>query len=177
MPEFRPVRADVRPPGLFSQSQIRHLMRIEFSRAQRYRYPLACLVLAVDRLGHLRDLYGYEAKEDVVRELVKLLHAETRVCDYLGRLVDDRLMAVLPHTPPAGARSSAERLLAGARKIEFQADGRAIELTLSIGGSHFEGDNTLFFDALLESAEAAAREAEAAGGDRFVHREPGFGDA
>ena len=45
--------------GVFSLSQIRHLMRVEFGRAQRYGYPLSCLVISVDRLDSLRDLVTY----------------------------------------------------------------------------------------------------------------------
>src|SRR5262245_695952 len=83
--------------GVFSLSQIRHLMRVEFGRAQRYGYPLSCLVIGIDRLESLRDLYGYEFRESLLEAVIELLQEETRTCDYLGRLMDDRLMAILPH--------------------------------------------------------------------------------
>ena len=78
-------------PGshVFSLTQIRHLMRVEFGRAQRYDYPLSCVVVACDRLDHLRDLYGYSLKESVVEDVVELLRGSTRNCDYLGRLLDE----------------------------------------------------------------------------------------
>ena len=77
--------------SLFSLTQIQHLMRVEFNRAQRYDYPIVCLMISVDRLGHLRDLYGYEAKEEIIDEVVALLKAQTRSSDFLGRMADDRL--------------------------------------------------------------------------------------
>jgi len=159
--------------GVFSLSQIRHLMRVEFGRAQRYGYPLCCLVLSVDRLDSLRDLYGYEFRETVLEAVIELLQEETRTCDYLGRLMDDRLMAILPHTTAEGAQASARRILAAAQKLSFQPQGAPLRVTLSIGISHYEDDNTLFFDSLVEAAEAALGEANRAGGDRFVHRVPG----
>ena len=76
--------------GVFSLSQIRHLMRVEFGRAQRYGYPLSALVIAVDRLDELRDRFGYEFRETVLEAVIELLQEETRTCDYLGRLMDDR---------------------------------------------------------------------------------------
>jgi diguanylate cyclase (GGDEF)-like protein len=160
-------------PGVFSLTQIRHLMRVEFGRAQRYGYPVSCVVLACDRLGHLRDLYGYEFREAVLDEVVHLLHRTFRACDYLGRLMDDRLMTILPHTTRAGAERSAERILAAARGLEFRAEDTPIQVTLSIGISHFENENTIFFDSLVEAAEAALGEARAGGGDRLVYRSPG----
>ena len=159
--------------GVFSLSQIRHLMRVEFGRAQRYGYPLSCLVIGVDRLDSLRDLYGYEFRESVLEAVIELLQEETRTCDYLGRLMDDRLMAILPHTTAEGAQASARRILTAARRLTFQPQGARIGLSLSIGLSHYEDDNTLFFDSLVEAAEGALSEAARSGGDRAVHRVPG----
>lgn len=159
--------------GLFSLAQIQHLMRVEFNRAQRYDYPIVCMMIAVDRLGHLRDLYGYEAKEEILSSVVGLLKAETRGSDFLGRMADDRLLAVIPHTPPEGAEVLANRLLEGVSLIDFASEGRTIQVTLSIGSSNNEGGETLFFDAMLVAAEDALAEAIAAGGGRYVPRAPG----
>jgi len=159
--------------NVFSLSQIRHLMRVEFSRAQRYGYPLSCLVLACDRLDQLRDLHGFELKERVVDSFVELLVDQTRTCDYLGRLMDDRLMAVLPHTTRQGAESVARRMLDAARLRSFESPSGPVRVTLSIGLSHYEDDNTLFFDSLVAAAETALARAAAEGGDRFLHLDPG----
>lgn len=159
--------------GLFSLAQIQHLMRVEFNRAQRYDYPIVCMMIAVDRLGHLRDLYGYEAKEEILASVVSLLKAETRGSDFLGRMADDRLLAVIPHTPPEGAEVLAGRLLSGVSRIDFSSEGRTIQVTLSIGSSNNEAGETLFFDAMLLAAEDALSEAVTAGGARYTARAPG----
>src|SRR5690242_6620182 len=122
--------------GLFSPQDVRRLMRIEFERAQRYKYPLACLLIAVDRLERLSDLHGLETKETILRSLTELLRAETRASDLLGVLVDDRLLVMIPHAPRIGSDALARRLLEGARKLKFESDGRAVRITLAIGGSH-----------------------------------------
>ncbi|MFT5051267.1 MAG: diguanylate cyclase (GGDEF)-like protein [Chlamydiales bacterium] len=159
--------------SLFSLAQIQHLMRVEFNRAGRYSYPIVCMIIGVDRLGHLRDLYGYEAKEELLDSVVSLLKSETRASDFLGRMADDRLLAVVPHTHPDGASLLASRLLAGVGALDFQSDGRTIQITLSIGLSHNEQGETLFFDAMLKSAESALADATNSGGDRVVLRDPG----
>lgn len=160
------------PTDLFTISQIRHLMRVEFSRAQRYGYPLACLVVRIDGLTALRDRAGYDAKEAAVDGVARLLAEQTRVCDYLGRLAHDRLTAVLPHTSDWGARVVAERVLEKARTLEFPdlADlpGGAPRISVSIGAAHYYADNTLFFDAVLDEAEAACERASSEGGDRLA---------
>lgn len=158
---------------IYSFAQIQHLVRVEFSRAQRYAYPLVVLEIAVDRLGHLRDVFGYELKEDVLGRVLALLIGATRGSDLIGRLPDDRLLVLVPHVQPDGAATLAERLLSAARGLELRHDGRAFEVTLSIGGSWTVAGETLFFDDLLGCAATALDEAAASGGDRYVGRPPG----
>jgi len=152
---------------LFSVAQIQHVLRTEFGRGQRYKYPLAVLVVAIDQLGAVRDSRGYDAKEAVLEAVVKLLFASTRSSDYLGRTPDDRLLAVVPHTDEAGARTLAERLIADTRAlvVALAADER---FTLSIGATCSREGEPLFHDVLLSASEAAQADAVAAGGDRFV---------
>ena len=159
--------------GVFSLTQIRHLMRVEFSRAQRYGYPVGCLSIAVDRLDHLRDLYGYEFQDGILQEVIQLVQEQTRTCDYLGRLMDDRLLAILPHTSREGAEATAKRILAAARRMAFAAEGNRLMVTLSVGVSHYADENTMFFDSLVQAAEAGLLAAVEDGGDRYVHRDPG----
>ncbi len=158
--------------SLFSLAQIQHLMRVEFNRAQRYDYPIGCMLVGVDRLGHLRDLYGYEAKEEILGAAVGLLKASTRSSDFLGRLADDRLLAVVPHTGAEGLEIMSRRLLDGARSLDFTSEGRTIQITLAIGASHNDGGATLFFDAMLQAAEEAQSSAASAGGDRHEIIDP-----
>lgn len=159
-------------PGLFSLSQIMHLMRVEFSRAQRYKYELHCMSISVDRLTSLRDLYGYESKETILEQVVTLMQAQTRSCDFLGRLADDRLLLIVPHTGGEGTEALAGRLLTAVRGLQFDGEGKSIQISLSIGSAHNSGGRTLFFDAMLQAAEAAMEEAHAGGGDRHVTRDP-----
>jgi diguanylate cyclase (GGDEF)-like protein len=157
--------------SLFSVSQIQHVLRVEFGRAQRYRYPLSVVVVAIDQLGAVRDRRGFEAKESVIESVVRLLSEVTRTSDYLGRTPDDRLLAVVPHTDAAGMRSLAERLLSGARTLAVP-DAAGERLTLSIGATTTSAGDPLFHDVLLVAAEAAQAEAAAAGGDRMVVHPP-----
>lgn len=159
--------------NLFSLVQIQHLMRVEFNRARRHHYPLSCLLISIDRLGHLRDVHGYEAKEAIVREVVDALKAVTRQSDFLGRTADDRLMAVVPHTDVDGAKRLAERLMERVTERPLEILGKQVSVSLSIGFSHNMSGETLYFDALLEAARRALNEASDAGGGSCVLRAPG----
>jgi len=66
----------------------------------------------------------------------------------------------------------AQRLLAEVASIDFESEGRTIQVSLSIGASYSEGEATLFFDSMLMAAEEALSEASTAGGNRFVAKAP-----
>jgi diguanylate cyclase (GGDEF)-like protein len=172
MPEYPTANFSESEGGLFSLSQIQHLMRVEFNRAQRYGYPIICMLISVDRISELRDLYGIDAKEEILRSIVDLLRSETRSSDFLGRMVDDRMLGVIPHTSPEGAHVLADRLVEGAQRLRFEAEGRTLQVTISIGASHNQKEGTIYFDALIQAAEGAISEAIGKGGNRFVIADP-----
>ncbi len=169
-------RSSTRPEdrGLYSVAQIQHLLRLEFARAQRYAYPLSCLLLAVDQLDALRDRHGYEFKEQVIERVVDLLKRATRSSDFLGRTADDRLVLLLPHTSAVGARTLAARLVETAGALAGELGGQQARVSLSVGLASSAGEDTLFHDALYQAAEQALDEAVAAGGGRFQERRLGM---
>lgn len=167
---FPPTTPNDSTPGLFSLTQMQHLMRVEFSRSQRYEYPLACLAITIDRLAQLRDLYGFESKEAIVKRVVDVLRMETRSSDYLGRTPDDKLLCIVPHTDAEGSSAMGNRILGSIRALEFESGGRNYRVTISMGASSAEPGATLFFDAIIDSAQSALDEAVQGGGDRFVGR-------
>ena len=69
---------------LFTPEEIRTLMRGEFDRAQRYRFPIVCMMVGVDRIESLSDLYGYDSKRDILNSVSDLLKGVTRASDFLG---------------------------------------------------------------------------------------------
>ena len=164
-------RGDDHLAEILSLAQIQHLMRVEFSRAQRYGYPIVCLVLGLDQLGQVRDQFGYDVKEEVLDEFMVLIHKQTRGSDFLGRLPDDRFMVVVPHSPPDQVEIMANRILVGTRELVLKslADQR---LTLSVGGSWMMSGETLFFDDLMSTAQRCLAEASQAGGDRIISCAP-----
>jgi diguanylate cyclase (GGDEF)-like protein len=157
--------------GLFSPVEIHQLMRIEYERAVRYGYPFTLMLIEVDRLEYLHDLYGYESKAEILEAVVALLRTITRVSDVLGCMQDDRVMAVFPHLSGESVAPLAGRLLRGCRDLEFESDGRVLRATLSVGVSVSHKHETPDFDRFIETAHEALGYALEAGGDRYVVRE------
>jgi len=158
--------------GLFTVAEIRQLMAAEFDRALRYQYPLVFMAIGVDRIDHLKDLYGFESKAVILRSVTDLLQSVSRTADFLGCLVEDRILTLFPYTPPAGAAAIANRLLSGARELKFDGDGHTLQVTLSVGASHNQTSTPLSYEDMIRTGEAALAEARGGGGDRYLVREP-----
>ena len=157
--------------SLFTKDEIRQIMQIEFERAQRHSYPIACMLIQIDELRQIQTVHGHESKEEVLRSMIELVKGATRAGDLLGYVVDDRLCAVIPHTPPMAAKALSERLLTGARGLAFECAGRTIRITLSIGLSHNQDPGATSFGTLERVAEEGVLVADQGGGDRCVQTE------
>lgn len=154
--------------SLFSQVQILHLMKNEFARMRRHGIPLACLILQVDRLPQLVDLYGAELRNVVRRAIAQLVREKTRGADLLGVTNDDRYLLVLPHTSLPQARLVADRLHDLFGELQVEIDGRELALSLSIGISSCVDQSIMFFDTFLAQAETALEWAQTQGGDQIA---------
>ncbi len=166
-PGFRKGRPGVRATGardagegfvsssMFSQAQILQLMKTEFARSRRHGFALGCLLLQVDRMSQLVDLYGADLRNTVRDTLSRLVREKTRGADILGVVNEDRYLLVLPHTNIEQTRIVAERLHAMFREYEILAEGRVLDLTLCIGLTATGDSQAMFFDTLVGQTEAA----------------------
>jgi diguanylate cyclase (GGDEF)-like protein len=154
--------------GLFSPEEVRGLMAIEFERSTRYAYPLGCLLIAVDRLQYLQDLYGYDSKSEILEAVAGLLASTLRSCDLLGQMVDDRLIVLLPHATTRGMKELADRFLDEARGMTFDSGGPALKVTLTIGAANTEVLEEATLATLVHTAETGLAVGVAAGGDRYI---------
>ena len=153
--------------GVFSYAQILHLLKIEFARARRYQYQLSCVLVEIDRLGSLGDLHGSAVRDQLDRSVTDLLNRYSRSCDFVGRL-GERFVIVLPHTEAKGAELLAHRLHDRIAGLDVRIDGRLLRVSASIAVATHDGDDSIFFDAVLKRAETALQAAVARGGDTVV---------
>ena len=154
--------------SLFSQAQILHLMKTEFARSRRHGFPLGCMLLQVDRVTQLIDLYGADLRQTLRQTLSQMEREKTRGADLMGLINEDRYMLVLPHTALEPTRVVADRLHTLFREYEVSVDGRALDLTVSVGLSATGQSEAMFFDTLVGQAEAALDFAIERGGNRIA---------
>jgi diguanylate cyclase (GGDEF)-like protein len=158
--------------GLFSPEELQSLMDKELSRSRRHKYEVVMLIIGVDRLASLGDIYGHESKNLVLEEVTRLLVASTRSCDFLGCLLGDRILALFPHTDEHGAEVVARRIVSAAHDLEFSAGGPQVSVTLTVGIASPADAESAELEALVDDATRACETGQESGGDCWRVAEP-----
>lgn len=168
MGDYDEVRFDDNEGGLFGPAEIERFMRAEHERARRYKFPIVCCVAAIDRLDQLQDLYGVDAREEIVRTAIRAVRTVMRDSDLLARLAGDRLLVFYSHPAKGSGALLARRILAAVKKQRFELDGRVLKVAASVGVSRNDDGSSESFDELVAAAEDGLRAAQRGGGDRHV---------
>ena len=87
-------------------------LALEVARTNRYRTPLALVMIDLDHFKELNDRFGHLAGDDVLKAVAASLEREKRAGDLVARFGGEELVALLPHTDARAARAWAVRVRA-----------------------------------------------------------------
>jgi diguanylate cyclase (GGDEF)-like protein len=150
--------------GALSRRYWLELAEAESARFERHRRSFAVLMADLDRFKAVNDRHGHQAGDEVLKEFVRLLQAEQRRNDAVGRLGGEEFAVLLPETAGPGAREMAERIVAACRRMVVAIPGGEVRITCSIGVAVVrEGDTVA---TLLHRADLAMLAAKEQGRDR-----------
>jgi diguanylate cyclase (GGDEF)-like protein len=139
----------------------------EFSRAKRYKHPLAVAMIDLDHFKLVNDTYGHDAGDRVLRAVSAMLISEFRTIDLVGRLGGEEFAVLLPETDLTRAKIACCRLLAAIEAAIIPVDGNAINVTASIGLAK-ASSKTLDGAGLLKRADALLYQAKTDGRNKVV---------
>jgi diguanylate cyclase (GGDEF)-like protein len=129
------------------------------AQAQRHCEPLSIVCVEIDRLSGVQELLGRAAAERVVRVVGDLVARMIRRSDVVGKLDDDRIIAVLPRATGDGSLQLAQNLCRRvAEQTHLICDEPDLTATVSIGVATFPTcahDLYSLFDAADEALALA----------------------
>ena len=136
-----------------------HLDR-EMARARRYNTRLSLMLVDIDNFKHFNDTFGHVVGDKVLVGVGAIILANMRVgVDIACRYGGDEFVAILPETSLDAAFDAAERIRRMVELLEFRADEKALEVTLSIGVSEYvEHLTKTEFIHLVDSAMYRSKE-------------------
>jgi len=139
--------------GLHNFRALQAKLEEEFARAARYAAPLAVLLVDLDRLKTVNDVYGHEAGNTALRAMGEVFREELRETDFAARFGGDEFVALLPHQTAAEALVVAERLRL---RLASRVWPWPQPLTLSIGVASMESPVQIQEPSMLLAAADAA---------------------
>jgi diguanylate cyclase (GGDEF)-like protein len=150
--------------GLANPRAFEHALATEFSRAQRYGYTLALVIMDIDSFKVYNDSFGHPAGNERLKAIADVLRASVREPDLPVRYGGEEFALLLPHTTKDGAVALAERVREAAGLAAPQPPPSGVPAsgyTLSLGVAAFPSDAASAEDLVLAAdyAELAAKRA------------------
>lgn len=151
---------------VFNRRAIDEQLHDEARRAVRSQRPFSVLMIDADYFKDINDRFGHAAGDDALRHLAKIMKAQMRDVDRIGRFGGEEFVVLLPGTASTEALSAAERLRDALLRRPWAWQGESMSLTVSIGVAAWRGPQDEVA-SLLKRADAALYRAKSLGRDRF----------
>lgn len=113
------------------------------ARHHRHGTPSAVLFIDLNGLKRLNDQFGHAGGDAALIHVAERLKAGTRANDCLARIGGDEFCVLLDHATEKQALETAERLIDDIGGDEFLYDGMPMPLSVAIGVTVIEPDDTL----------------------------------
>lgn len=149
--------------GIYNIRYFYHRIIEEFSRCQRYRLPISCLMIDIDFFKKINDEFGHKVGDDVLKEFSRQLKKRTRKSDVLARYGGEEFILLLTQTSLDGAVTEAERIRQCIGTKRFKAIKGKRGLTVSIGVASWPHKDITTYDDLISCADNALFAAKDAG--------------
>ena len=163
--------------GLFNRRHFFDNLEKEIQRARRYRRVFSLLMLDLDDFKGYNDTHGHLRGDEALKEVARLLLANSRRADVVGRFGGEEVVVLLPEINKQGAAVVAEKMRTAVEQYAFfgresQPGGR---LTVTLGLVTYPVDSEEGLE-LVDLADRALYAGKQQGGNR-VSASPAPGGA
>lgn len=149
--------------GIMNRVCFWRVLEREIRRVERYRHPLAMIMLDIDHFKAINDSWGSAAGDLVLKTLAGEIKKNIRQIDLFARIGGEEFLILAPETDRERAVNLAEKIRETVAAISFVKAG---PVTISLGVAQFcVGDRA---DLLLTKVDQALTQAKAGGRNRVV---------
>lgn len=152
--------------GVLNKSVILSHLREGLVTFAEHPVPFSVLCVEVDQMDKIRASYGMAVVGPVLHVVAQTIENSLRPTDSLGRIGDNRFLAILSECGPDDIESVSQRLKRMVGESEVSWWGDKWPVTASFGGATVQmGDST---ESLVLRAETFLLKSIAAGGNRVT---------
>jgi diguanylate cyclase (GGDEF)-like protein len=162
--------------GVYNRRFMAQRLAEEVSKAHRYQFELALLLLDLDYFKRVNDEHGHQIGDQLLIDLSALVDGQLRDSDILARYGGEEFLVIAPNTGPEDAKLLAERLRRCVEAQNFLINTQdlpelELRITVSIGVSSF-GGATASGEILIRNADKNLYQAKHEGRNRVAAGEP-----
>lgn len=121
--------------GLYTRRYFEEQIDKEIDRCKvnKVMPKLAVIMFDLDKFKSVNDTYGHQAGDFVLAETARILKAQSRRSDVLGRYGGEELLVLIFETAERGAAVAAEKFRQTIQNNEYIFNGTRIPVTTSVG--------------------------------------------
>ena len=119
--------------GIFNRRGFERELNRVIAYIQRYRASAALIVLDVDRLKPINDIFGHAAGDQVLKRIAATVARQVRASDAVGRLGGDEFGLLLWNLSETDAKAKAALLEEAIDQLSFEFEGQTVWAGASAG--------------------------------------------
>jgi diguanylate cyclase (GGDEF)-like protein len=120
---------------------------------KRYRHPFAVLMLDLDSLKLVNDMFGHAAGDEALKHLASVMRVNMRETDIPARYGGDEFVILMPEADKSAIQAVGQRIAESVSKTRIRLGGGFVSLEVSFGASACPADGTTP-DVLLRQADS-----------------------
>lgn len=151
--------------GIANRRLLTERLREESERAKRYSRPLCVVMVDIDRFKAINDEHGHEIGDNVLMEVVRVMEAEIREHDLVGRWGGEEFLVLMPETSTDSAILVMERLREAVARLRVRINDESLSVTVSLGLSELRADEN--YSSAINRADVALLRAKRNGRNRY----------
>ena len=154
--------------GLFNRRYMEEMLKQEIAKAARGKKPLSVVMLDMDHLKEINDIYGHiEGGDEALQALAKSIQPLCRSGDTFCRYAGDEFIVILCDTDLDAAFKRTQEWREAVSKLSIKSGDIEFNITFSAGVAEYSGKGE-DENKLIQQADRALYEAKELGRDRVV---------
>lgn len=128
--------------GLVNHRAFYRLLEKELWRSRRYGGRISLIMIDMDNLKQINDVYGHRAGDRAIRTVAARLAGCVRQIDVAARYGGDEFAVILPNTALEEARVVGERMVASVAASPLVWEDGHVELSISVGVGEYDAQSS-----------------------------------
>ncbi|TYL47962.1 diguanylate cyclase [Marinomonas sp. IMCC 4694] len=154
--------------GVANRRAFENALKYEMIYTQRHGRSLACGMFDLDKFKDVNDVFGHDAGDAVLVEIVSRLKSYLREGDFIGRLGGEEFGLILTNIDEGNVVAAFDRYRLCIAEKPIKYNDIEIPMTASIGAVLFADSSEHTPSSLLKRSDQLLYEAKDAGRNRVV---------